>query len=159
MQNDRWDVGTKRPAVVTSFRGSEEGKGSELQNIVSRASSVARTGMSMVTILDEDTQWFVARVGLQCDRTPRAHSFCHHAVLRPGEPMIVSDARHDHRFLANPLVLSAPHIRFYAGVPLVDSSGYALGALCVADTAPRAHFSQLMELVELARLAERIICG
>jgi len=130
----------------------------ELQNIVSRASSVARTEMSMVTILDEDTQWFIARVGLEPDHTPRAHSFCHHAVLTPGEPMIVSDARHDPRFFENPLVLSAPHIRFYAGVPLVDSAGYALGALCVADTVPRAQFLQLMELVELARLAERTIC-
>ena len=115
--------------------------------------------MSMVTILDDDTQWFVARVGLEADQTPRIHSFCHHTVLKPGEPMIVSDARRDPRFANSPLVLGTPCIRFYAGVPLVDSSGYALGALCVADTEPRTEFPQIISLVELAGLAERVICG
>jgi len=119
---------------------------------------MARTEMSMVTLLDRETQWFVARVGLESDHTPRVHSFCHHAIRQPGVAMIVPDARHDPRFSGNPLVLAAPGIRFYAGVPLVDASGYALGALCVASTEPRAEFPQITGLVELARRAERVIC-
>jgi len=159
VQNDRSDGGDEPPAIIARCGLAERGKVRVLQDIVNRASMMAKTSMSMVSVLDEDTQWFVARTGLEGDQTPRIHSFCRHTVLKPGEPMIVADARHDPRFSDNPLVLGAPYIRFYAGVPLVDSSGYALGALCVADTEPRPDFRQIGQLVELARLAERVICG
>jgi len=159
VQNEPLTSGGEPPPAVARCSLTGRKKIPALQDIVSRASAMARTDMSMVTILDTETQWFVARVGIEADHTPRNQSFCHYAVLQPGEPMIVPDARRDPRFSHNPLVLAAPGIRFYAGVPLVDSSGYALGALCVADSEPRSEFPQISGLVELARRAERVICA
>jgi GAF domain-containing protein len=159
MQNQLADPGADAPAVVRKCGLDEHGKRRALQAIATQASLMARTEMAMVTVLDEETQWYVARVGLETDQSPRSQSFCHYTVLRPGEPMIVSDARQDPRFAQSPLVVAGPRIRFYAGVPLIDTAGYALGALCVADTHPRVDFPHTMGLVELARQAERIICG
>jgi GAF domain-containing protein len=159
VQNQPAIPGAEVPAAVRKCGLDAHGKRRALQVIAIQASTMARTEMAMITVLDEETQWYVARVGLEGDHSPRNQSFCHHTVLRPGEPMIVSDARQDPRFAHSPLVLAGPRIRFYAGVPLIDTAGYALGALCVADTHPRADFPYTMALVELAREAERVICG
>ena len=70
---------------------------------------------------------------------------------------MVPDARRDPRFSGNPLVMFAPHIRFYAGVPLVDRQGYPLGALCIIDSRPRHEQPNMFELALLAREAERVI--
>lgn len=134
-------------------RGNDPG----LQRIVDEAAKIFDTSIAAVTIIDRDRQWFAARAGEVAEETPRAISFCAHAILRPGEPLVVPDARKDHRFAGNPLVMFAPHIRFYAGVPLTDRQGYPLGALCVADPRPRAEPPNLFELSLLAREAERLI--
>jgi GAF domain-containing protein len=127
-----------------------------LQKVVDTAATVFRTPIAALTIIDRDRQWFAVRVGLEIDETPRAISFCAHAIQRPGEALIVPDARQDRRFAANPLVLFAPHIRFYAGVPLTNRQGYPLGALCIIDSTPR-EAPDLFELSLLAREAERLI--
>ena len=93
--------------------------------------------MGAVTLVDEDRQWFKAKLGLQVSQTPRKDSFCAHAILRPSELMVVEDAARDPRFFDNPLVTGETNIRFYAGAPLTSSDGYALGALCVMDHEPR----------------------
>ena len=157
MKDNEWEFGVE-PAVAAKCSLDDPRKVNSLQDIVTKARAIAKTKMSAITILDEDTQWIIAREGVDVERTPRAHSFCQYTIFRPGVPMIVADARHDPRFADNPMVLADSGVGFYAGVPLVDSSGYALGALCVADPAPRAHFSQMLDLVELAKRAERTIC-
>jgi GAF domain-containing protein len=128
-----------------------------LQRVVDEAAKIFGTPMAAVTIIDRDRQWLAARVGVEAEETPRAVSFCAHAIHRPGEPMVVPDARRDQRFAGNPLVMFAPHIRFYAGVPLVDRQGYPLGALCIIDSKPREEPPNLFELSLLAREAERLI--
>jgi GAF domain-containing protein len=128
-----------------------------LQKLVDEAAKLFHTPMAAVTIIDRERQFLAARTGIESEETPRAVSFCAHAILRPGEPLVVPDARRDQRFSGNPLVLFAPHIRFYAGVPLVDRQGYPLGALCVIDSKPREEPPNLFELSLLAREAERLI--
>lgn len=128
-----------------------------LQKVVEEAAKTFNTPMAAITIMDRERQFLVARSGMEQDETPRAVSFCAHAILRPGEPMVVPDARRDRRFAGNPLVVFAPHIRFYAGVPLVDRQGYPLGALCIIDSTPREDPPNIFELSLLAREAERLI--
>lgn len=106
-------------------------------DITRMAADVCGTPMAMISLSDNDRQWFKSRVGLQATQSPREHSFCTHALKAPQEMMVVEDTSKDERFLNHPLVTGAPNIRFYAGAPLLSLDGHAIGAICVIDTHPR----------------------
>jgi formate hydrogenlyase transcriptional activator len=101
------------------------------------AAQICGTHTALVTFVDADRQWFKARVGLSLDATPRELSFCAHTILQ-SDVLVVPDAAADPRFSDNPLVTGPPHVRFYAGAPLIAANGQALGAICVVDQTPRA---------------------
>jgi phosphoserine phosphatase RsbU/P len=116
---------------------------------------VFQVPMAFVSLVDDDRQWFKSSCGLSTPQTPRAVSFCGHAILSD-QPMVVTDAAEDERFCDNPLVTGDPHIRFYAGHPLSGPGGHKVGSLCIADSRPRTlRGSELEALGEMARVVER----
>ncbi|MFA6151231.1 MAG: GAF domain-containing sensor histidine kinase [Chitinophagaceae bacterium] len=108
----------------------------EFGDIVKLASGLCDVPMSLITLIDIDRQWFKAKVGIDGEQTERDVSFCSHAILN-NHLFEVPDAYSDERFFDNPYVTGEPHVRYYAGMPLVTESGYKLGTLCVLDTVPR----------------------
>ncbi|WP_349367993.1 EAL domain-containing protein [Salinarimonas sp.] len=100
------------------------------------AARLFRTPIALVSLMEADRQWFKARCGLDVDGTARDVAFCRFTILGD-EPFVIEDAWADARFRDNPLVTGAPHIRFYAGVPLVLEPDVRVGSLCVIDTVPR----------------------
>ncbi|MEP7706454.1 sensor domain-containing diguanylate cyclase [Paraglaciecola sp. 25GB23A] len=92
--------------------------------------------ISLVSLVDEDRQWFKSKQGLEATETPRDISFCGHAINGNGL-FIIPDASEDVRFSDNPLVTEAPNIRFYAGYPLKIREGLNIGTLCIIDQAPK----------------------
>ena len=118
------------------------------------ARTLFNTSIALVSLVDEDRQWFKSRQGLSATETPRNISFCGHAIVNE-EPLVVADAKDDERFADNPLVAEDPNIRFYAGCPLNGPGGKKVGTLCIIDEKPRGMTeSELSMLKELARLVE-----
>ena len=119
------------------------------------ASQICGCKMSLISLVDENRQWFKSRVGLDVAETERRLAFCAHAIIDPTHTLVVPDARLDPRFHDNPLVTGDPHLAFYAGVPLVDPDGMAMGTLCVLDDEPKKLSES--QLTALAALGNQVM--
>jgi signal transduction histidine kinase len=123
-------------------------------DIVEIASHICGTPIAIVNLVDEDRQWGKAHVGVDDSEAPREDSFCARAIESTDEVFVVPDTLRDSRFAHNPMVQGDPHLRFYAGAPIVDREGHKLGSVCVADRRPRELSpGQLSALQALARQA------
>ncbi len=117
-------------------------------DIARLAANICQTPVALVSFVDSDRQWFKSHFGFAQRETSRDVSFCAHAILTEG-PTVVRDALDDARFRDNPLVTSAPYIRFYAGAPLVSAEGRRLGTLCVIDRVPRELRREQLEALQM----------
>ena len=121
----------------------------DFDDIVELASQLCDSPIALITLIDESRQWLKAKIGIDISETTRGMAFCAHAI-HDNDIMIIRNATQDDRFHDNPLVTGDPHIRFYAGMPLITSKGFKLGTLCVIDQKPK-------DLSELQLKALRIL--
>jgi PAS domain S-box-containing protein len=120
----------RRYAILDTFPEQD------FDDLARLAALICGTPVALVSLVDRDRQWFKAKVGLSENETSRDLSVCSYAILK-SDVMVVADTLEDERFRQNALVTGAPHIRFYAGAPLLAENGHALGTLCVMDRVPR----------------------
>ncbi|RZM26787.1 MAG: PAS domain S-box protein [Pedobacter sp.] len=131
------DAEAKRLQALQSYHILDTVEEADFDDLTSLASAICQTPIALVSLVDKDRQWFKSHKGLPARETPREQSFCAHGLATPTQLFIVPDATRDERFQENPLVTGDPNIVFYAGVPLLNADGYALGSLCVIDTETR----------------------
>lgn len=124
----------------------------EFNEAAAVAAAICHTPIAIVGLIDKDRQWYKAKVGVQESEVPREETFCQHALLDV-KVLEVPDATKDPRFFDAPAVTSGMKVRFYAGAPLIDETGAALGTLCVIDSQPKELTDeQRKALAALARL-------
>ena len=141
----------RRLAALRAFEQLDSEPERAYDDITRIAASICETPIALVSLVDEHRQWFKSRHGLAATETPREWAFCSYAI-HGTDTFIVPDAAQDGRFVDNPLVTGEPRIRYYAGAPLLDAEGQALGTLCVLDQKPRQlRVDQLDALAALSR--------
>ena len=156
----------ERLAALKEYHILDTGTDQSYDDITTLAAHICEVPIAMISLVDEARQWFKSRLGVEQQQTPREAAFCAHAILKNGN-FIVRDATRDRRFADNALVTGEPHIRFYAGIPLINPEGLALGTLCVVDRQPRrlstaqlkalqALSRQVMALLELRRVSTHL---
>jgi diguanylate cyclase (GGDEF)-like protein/PAS domain S-box-containing protein len=146
------DNETQRLKTLRSLDLLDTEPEAEFDELTALAAQICNVPVALISLVDENRQWFKSKVGLAVDETTRDVAFCAHSILNPDEIMEIPDAHLDQRFADNPLVAQDPKIRFYAGAPLTASNGHTLGTLCVLDYSPRKLSASQKEALEMLRL-------
>ena len=141
---------TARLAALRQYRILDTDPERAFDDLALLASQICETPIALITLVDAERQWFKARHGIAESETPRAVSFCAHAIEQR-DLFVIPDARDDERFRDNPFVTGGPFVRFYAGAPLVTRDGHALGTICVIDSVPRTLTPEQREALDALR--------
>ncbi len=123
----------QRLVALKSYNILDTASDEDFDELASMASAICETPIALISLVDDNRQWFKSNIGLSSKETPKEGSFCAYAIASPDDTMLVYNANEDERFKLNPLVTGDPKIVFYAGVKLVNEDGFALGTLCVID--------------------------
>lgn len=148
------DAERLRVEALHSYQLLDTASEAAFDDLATMAAELCDVPIAVVSLIDEYRQWSKAAHGCPRGEVERSRSFCTHAI-EADEALVVRDATRDPRFAANAMVTGEPHIRFYAGQPLIDGDGHALGSLCVIDREPR-DLSPLQRKT-LARLAAHVV--
>ena len=148
----------KRLQVLKSYLILDSEKEGNFERLTALASRMFKVPICLVSLVDLGRQWFMSNRGLgDVKETPRKLAFCAHAIISKEDLLIVPDATKDARFKDNPLVTGPPHIRFYAGVPLICPEGYKLGTLCLIDVKTRPEGMTLEDKQNLRELGALVM--
>lgn len=134
----------KRIETLRQYAILDSAPESAFDRLTNYAAKQFNVPVALVSLVDTDRQWFKASCGLDASETPRDLAFCSYTVLSD-RVNYIPDASKDERLKSNPLVAGEPHIRFYAGAPLIAPNGQRMGSFCVIDDKPRHDFSELQQ--------------
>jgi len=146
----------ERLAVLHSYAVLDWPADKLLDDLAGLAARLTGSPIALISLIDRDRQYFLSRTGLEATETPRDAAFCAHAILTPERTLVIPDALADARFADNPLVRGEPHIRFYAGAPLLSPERQPLGTLCVIDREVRQLDPGQLETLEILA---RAVCA
>jgi len=145
----------QRLSALASYHIFDTESEKEFDELASLASTICNVPIALITFIDADRQTFKAHHGTDMTENKRELSFCTHAIESAEEIMVIDDARLDARFSDNPIVTGPAQIAFYAGVPLINEDGYALGTICIFDQ--KAHSISAIQINALKTLAKQVI--
>ncbi len=143
-----------RIKVLKSYQILDTDSDARFDNLTLLAKQICETEIALISLIDENRQWFKSCIGLDAKQTSRGISFCGHAISSEEDVFEIKDTTKDKRFFDNPLVIGSPHIKFYAGAKIVDKKGYSLGTLCVIDKKPKE--LTLLQKKSLISLANQV---
>jgi GAF domain-containing protein len=147
---------TERLSALRSYKILDTKPEERFDDLTKLAALICGVPISLISLIDQDRQWFKSKFGLSLEETPRAQAFCTHAIMQPAM-FVVPDALQDERFAQNPLVTGDLHVRFYAGAPLAARDGHLLGTICVIDHEPHLLTEAQKDALEI--LARMVIAN
>jgi len=145
----------QRLNILAGYELMDSGYDRDFDAIAEIASTICDIPISLITFIDEKRQYFKSHLGTDFTENARERSFCTHAIASSEEIMVVKDARLDERFANNPMVTGPTKLVFYAGVPLINEDGFALGTICVLDQ--KSHHLTDPQLQALKSLAKQVV--